>query len=472
MASKFTITAELNLQTKNLNQVVNNLRQQFQGANLNIKIKDLASAESQLRKVSTAAKNTSKDVNQLGSSLSQAFKRFTVITAVTGTLVGFTRSVKRAVGDAIEFEREVVKIAQATGKTVSQLKGLVSQIDSVSTSFGIGSKELVLAARTLTQAGFAADKVAGSLKVLAQTELAATFDSIQDTTEGAIALLNQFGREAQRTGNEVKFLEQSFSAINQVSKEFAVESSDIVTAIRTTGAAFESAGGNLNELIALFTSVRSTTRESAESIATGFRTIFTRVQRVDTINNLKALGINLQDAEGKFIGPIEATKKLSAALSSIDPRDFRFNLVVEELGGFRQVSKVIPLIQQFTVAQKALSVAQGSSGSLAKDAETAQQSLAVQIAKTREEFSRFIRELVGSSSFQDTAQFLLRLANSFIKVADSIKPLIPLIAGFAAIKVGNALGVGLKSFATQGAKGRDVPIGFATGGLVPGSGIS
>ena len=41
MAQKFTITAELNLQTKNLNQVVNNLKQQFQGANLNIKIKDL-----------------------------------------------------------------------------------------------------------------------------------------------------------------------------------------------------------------------------------------------------------------------------------------------------------------------------------------------------------------------------------------------------------------------------------------------
>ena len=470
MASKFTITAELNLQTKNLNQVVNNLRQQFQGANLNIKIRDLAQAQAQLNKISSSAQSAQKSVGLLGSSFSQAFRRFTVVTAVTGTIVGFTRALKNAVGDAIEFEREVVKIAQATGKTTSQLKGLTTEISNVSSSFGVSSKELILAARSLTQAGFAADKVTGALKVLAQTELAATFDSIQDTTEGAIALLNQFGRQAQRTGSEVAFLEKSFSAINQVSKEFAVESSDLVTAIRTTGSAFESAGGSLDELLALFTSVRATTRESAESIATGFRTIFTRVQRVDTINNLKALGIQLQDAEGKFIGPIEATKRLSAALNSIDPRDFRFNLVVEELGGFRQVSKVIPLIQQFAVTQKALNVAQGSSGSLAKDAQTAQQSLAVQIAKTREEFSRFIRDLTGTESFQNTVRFLLDLANAFIKVADSIKPLVPLIAGFATFKAGTAVKGAFDQLAGPRKKNQGGVIGFATGGLVPGSG--
>jgi hypothetical protein len=470
MASKFTITAELALQTKNLNQVVRNLQNQFQNANLNIKIKDLAQAQSHIQKISSASKQAAKDTSLLGNSMEQAFKRFTVITAVTGTLLAFTRGVKNAVSEAITFEREVVKIAQATNQSVSQLSGLVGEINSVSTSFGVASKELITAARTLTQAGFAADKVAGSLQVLAQTELAATFDSIQDTTEGAIALLNQFGKSAQRTGQEVAFLERSFSAINQVSKEFAVESSDLVTAVRTTGSAFESAGGNLNELLALFTSVRSTTRESAESIATGFRTIFTRVQRVDTINALRNLGVELQDVEGKFIGPMEAVKRLSVALSTIDPKDYRFNQVVEELGGFRQVSKVIPLIQQFAVAQQALNAAQNSGGSLAKDSATAQQALAVQIAKTREEFQRFMREMVGSKTFQDTARFLLDLANAFIQVADSIKPLIPLIASFAAFKLGSSLIPAIRSFGPGGARKGGIPIGFASGGLVPGSG--
>lgn len=470
MASKFTITAELNLQTKNLGQVVSNLKRQFQGVDLNIKIKDLAKAESQLRNVSNEAKNASQSVGVLGSSVGTAFKRFTAVTLATGTIVGFTRAIKNAVGDAIEFQREVVKIAQATGKTTDQLKGLTNEISSVASNFGVSSKELILAARSLTQAGFAADKVTGALKLLAQTELAATFDSISDTTEGVIALLNQFGQVAQRSGTEIQFLEKSLSAINQVSKDFAVESSDLITAIRTTGSAFESAGGNLNELLALFTSVRSTTRESAESIATGFRTIFTRVQRLDTINNLRALGIELQDVEGKFIGPMEATKRLSIALNSIDPKDFRFNMIVEELGGFRQVSKVIPLIQQFATTQKALNVAQGASGSLAKDAATAQQALAVQISKTREKFATFIRDMTESSAFQGTVKTLLSMAEAFLRVADTIKPLIPLIASFAAFKVGSSLLPGLKSLGSnKKAEGGRIHA-FARGGLVPGHG--
>lgn len=470
MASKFTITAELNLQTKNLNQVIGNLRQQFQGANLNIKLKDLAQAQSHIQNISKSTNTAKKSFDSLGSSIVAAAKRFSGMALATGTLIGLTRAIKNAVGEAVEFEREIVKISQATGKTVSDLRSLSNEVGNVASQFGVSSKELILAARELTQAGFAADKVRGTLKLLAQTELAATFDSIADTTEGIIAVLNQFGRVAQRTGTEIDFLEKSLSAINQVSKDFAVESSDLITAIRTTGSAFESAGGSLDELLALFTSVRATTRESAESIATGFRTIFTRTQRLDTINNLRALGIELQDAEGKFIGPIKAVEKLSVALNTIDPRDFRFNLIVEELGGFRQVSKVIPLIQQFAVTQKALNVSQSASGSLAKDAATAQQSLGVQIEKTREEFKRFIRELVGSSSFQDTAKFLLSLANAFIKVADTIKPLIPLIASFAALKLGQAFVPGIKGLAGIGKKAQGGPIGFASGGLVPGSG--
>lgn len=471
MAQKFTITAELNLQTKNLSQVVNNLKQQFQGANLNIKIKDLAAAESSVRNISKGAKDAQKSFSSLGGSIAAAAKRFSAITLATGTFVGLTRAIKNSIGAAIEFDREMIKISQATGKTVSQLQSLKNEVGSVASTFGVSSKELIEAARNLTQAGFAADKVSGSLKLLAQTDLAATFDSIADTTEGVIAVLSQFGRQAMQSGTEVQFLEKSLSAINQVSKEFAVESGDLITAIRTTGSAFETAGGSLDELIALFTSVRATTRESAESIATGFRTIFTRTQRLDTINNLRQLGIELQDAEGKFVGPMEAVKRLSIALNTIDPKDFRFNLIVEQLGGFRQVSKVIPLIQQFATAQKALSVAQASSGSLAKDAATAQQSLSVQIQKTREEFSRFIRELTESKTFKDTVGFLLDMANAFIKVADTLKPLIPMIAGFGAIKLGQSLLPGIQSLVGAKKKSQGGRVhAFASGGVVPGHG--
>lgn len=84
-----------------------------------------------------------------------------------------------------------------------------------------------------------------------------------------------------------------------------------------------------------------------ESIAAGLRTIFTRIQRRDTI---------------------DALQLLSEELSSIDPRDLKFSEVVEQLGGFRQIGKVIALIQEFATAQDALRIAQEGQGPLAKDA--------------------------------------------------------------------------------------------------------
>ena len=78
--------------------------------------------------------------------------------------------------------------------------------------------------------------------------------------------------------------------MNAVAGQFAVESGDLIATIRRTGGVFKQAGGDLNELIALFTSVRSTTRESAESIATGFTySIFTRIQRPENNKILKTV---------------------------------------------------------------------------------------------------------------------------------------------------------------------------------------
>ena len=329
----------------------------------------------------------SKNAQSLGASLGAAARRFASITIATGFFLGLTRAIGDSVRAAVEFEKEMIKISQVTGKSVAQLGGLQSTITKLATTLGVSAQELATVSRTLLQAGFSADVARKSLDILAKTDLAATFDNLQDTTEGAVALLRQFSREAAAAGGPVKFLEQSIDAINAVSKNFAVESKDLIAAIRRTGGVFEASGGKLNELIALFTSVRATTRETAETIATGFRTIFTRIQRTETVDQLRELGVVLQDSTGKFVGPLEAIKRLSIGLSSLDPRDFRFNQIVEQLGGFRQVGKVIPLIKQYTTSTEALAIANNAAGSTAEDAKKAQQGLGNQVAQLGEKFS-------------------------------------------------------------------------------------
>ena len=479
MAERFNLTAQIQLQAPtNTAQVVGQIRQQLKGINVNVNVKSnvqqVAKLNKQLQGVSKAGDASAKSIGRMNTTLAQAARRFGVITVATGSFLALARAVKNATGEAIAFERELIKISQVTGKSVARLQGLTKEVTRLSTSLGVSSSELLNVSRTLSQAGFSAIKTKQALETLAQTTLAATFDNIKDTTEGAIAVLRQFSDEAKRAGGDIKFLASTMDAINSVSKRFAVESGDLITVIRRVGGVFSAAGGKVNELIALFTSVRATTRESAETIATGLRTIFTRIQRTDTVDQLKALGIQLRDSKGQFVGAYEAVRRLSVGLAALDPRDFRFSDIVESLGGFRQVGKVIPLIQQFATAQNALAVAQSSSGSVARDAAKAQLGLGVEITKVKEEFAALLRQFADSSTFRSIAGGALQLAGAFIKIASALEKVLPLITAMIGMKIGQALapglgalmgGVGLRR-RNQGGKIH----GFAGGGYVPGTG--
>ena len=76
-------------------------------------------------------------------------------------------------------------------------------------------------------------------------------------------------------------------------------------------------------------------------------------------------------------------ERLSKALGDVPAGDLRFIQIAEEFGGFRQIGKVIPLLQEFKTAEEARQAAVAGASSLDKDAVTAQQALAVQIAKPK-----------------------------------------------------------------------------------------
>lgn len=419
--------------------------------------------------LSSSIANSHNELEKFGRSTGATIRRFSAFVGVVTIFNGIKDAFRDSAKEAINFEKEMIKVAQVTGFAFKDLGDLDREITRLSTTLGVSSSKLLNVSLTLAQAGITAKDTKKALDVLAKTELSATFTNIQDTTEAAIAVIAQFGTTTSD-------LEKQLGVINTVSAKFAVESGDLTTAIRKAGGAFQATGGDLNELIALFTSVRATTRESADAIATGLRTIFTRLQRPRTLNFLEELGITLRNDAGEFIGVYQAVEKLSGALKNISGTDPRFNQIVEELGGFRQVSRVIPLLKEFETSQKALAAAQRAGNSVNDDAITAQKSLANQIARVKEEFNALVRSILNDTAFRKTTEFVLGLASAFIKVADSVRPLIPLLAiagtAFTIKNTGSFIGGVRKELfdVKEAVKTIGPRKGFNRGGLVPGSG--
>ena len=486
MAGNFNITAQIHLQAPNAKQFSRNLQKQLQNPNIKVNlqgapktVKDLNNITKATNNVQKATQRAGKGADYMGRQLGSAFKQIMKYDIARRIFSLFANAIESGVRDAIAFERAMVKVAQVSGATANEMRGLEKAISSTATSLGVSSNALARTTLILKQTGLSLKDTRIAMQALAKTELAPTFDNIADTAEMAVAAMRQFGLEASK-------LEGLLGKINVVAANFAVESSDIGVAIRRAGGAFKSAGGSVEELIALFTSVRATTRETAETIATGFRTIFTRLQRPTTIKFLRQFGIELTDLSGKFVGPYEAVNRLNKALRGLDPRDMRYSMIVEQLGGFRQVSKVIPLIQQFGTAQAALNAQQAESGSLAADAAKAQQTLAVQLQQLTENVKELFREIVSSDAFQTMAKGAISLANAIVKMGKAIAPVLPILTAMLGLKVAGWAGSKMKMFGGSGLGGATGSMGgtggpgffnrggrvrrFNRGGFVPGSG--
>lgn len=428
--------------------------------------------ERDFRQANREIEKTAKLTDDLASIFANATRRFAGVSIATATLLNLVRGIKGSYKEAIQFEREMVKVAQAQDTTIESTRGLSREISRLSVEFGTNALELAKTGRVLAQAGFNTKTTAKALEILSKINLAGTFGDTEENVEGMISILQQFGKTARESGTEADFLQEKFDIINKISKKYAVESSDIITAVSKAGGAFEASGGKLEEFIASITAVRSATRESAATIANGFKTIFTRLQRQETIESLRSLGVELVDAEGKFVGPIEALERLGRTLSVLEKGDVRFTQIAEEIGGIYQVNRLITLLKQQDVVQQALNDTKSASGDIDKDVAKALETTASKLDRLNTSFNDLVKTISETGTFRTIIDYLIKMAETAIMVAKALEPLTPLIAaglGFQAANLGSKIFKRLAGFASDP---KSVPTiaanNLATGGTVRG----
>ena len=483
----FNITGQLNLQLASgaIGRISSQINAGLRGSamtGVNVPVRaDTAGIKSITNSLGTATTAFERFTMQSGLS----FKRFAAFSLAAAPFMQLSMGIRSTISQAIEFDRQMTRLRQVSGDSGESIRLMGEQVTRLSTTFGVSSRDLAKTAVILRQADLSSKDTSIALEALAKSALAPNFDSITQTTEGAIAVMKQFDIEA-------KDLEGALGSMNAVAGGFAVEAGDLIEVVRRTGGAFKASGGDLNELLALFTSVRQTTRESAESISTGLRTIFTRIQRNDTVENLKQIGVELRttkeeardagdmNLEGRFVGAYEAVRRLSIGLSQLSQADSRYSSVVESLGGYRQIDKVIPLVQQLAVSERALTTAEAGRVSLQVSASQAADSYSNKLVRLQESYLSFGRSLMDTSSFKTAFEGFDGLARSILSVLEAAKPLIPLLATIATVSivrniipvVGNfAKGASSQSSHVLGRNAGGV-VYMASGGTVPGTGDS
>lgn len=448
MTSTTTAAQQLNTQLAATGNSANQLSSKIAPANTALVSLNATSRASiaQLKQLQGAAQSTGAEFGSFAEQIGYVTKRFAAYTVAATAIITFAQSIRSGIADAINFQNELVKLSQIGENSATNIRNIANSVTELSQKYGVASKELVESAVVLRQAGLNARDTAIALETLAQAATSPNFDTFARNTQGAIAVLNQF-----KLG--VGDLNRAFSSINAVAADFPVAARDIQEAVVRTGGTFAALGGNLNEFIALFTSVKSVTQESSEAIATGLRNIFTRLQSESTLDTLREFRINLRytaeearalgniDLTNQFVGVPQAIKRIQDSLKDLPATDPRYARIVDAIGGTRQIGRALPLISQqgANIQQQALNTANLGGSSLAQASERGLASLSRQAAQTAEKFQELFRTITNSEGFNSLANGLLRFGGFLADVVKLLTPAIPLFVTLASIKFGENL---------------------------------
>lgn len=451
-------------------------------------------AVTNMNKVGQAAEATGKKVKQAGQNVQATSKKmkdagtaaqtfgqkmklagvryaaFVVATAVPFAVIA---AFKNATDSVIEFDDALTKLSQVLDRSKASLGEYGQEMIRISVETGTALSDIAQATKILAQAGFLREgraEIEKFLEPLAKVPLLASFEGIDQATEGVIAALNQFSGEGLEA---VDVLDK----LDYVSNQFAITASDLVEGIKRGGGAFGALGGNIDEFIALMTTMRSVTRESAQTIGTSIRTITARMSRPRTIRFLEGLGVEVRDSNGELLGMIDILSNLNNVFERSGKEGKA--AIAEMLGGFRQVSRVLAAIQNPEKIQQALAASRNAAGSIQRNAEKGLGSLAAQLNVLGARWTEFIQAM-AEPVFIPLIQSATSFLNIVVKVVSSLGPIIPLLTTMVGFAVGiAALGKALslvasagglvsKAFAAAGAAGAGMLgsfKGLAAGGL-------
>jgi len=354
----------------------------------------------------------------------------------------FTQPLGRISGAANEFQKSldasnarVIAFGASAGLIFTVEKAFTSLVKStidVQKSLTDINVILNVSTKTLDQFGNSlfdiAKNTGQSFDVVAQaaTELSRQGLGLEETlkrTQDALILTRLSGLD---TVSAVEALTATINSFNKagldstviinklanVDAAFAVSSGDLAEAIKRVGSSASDAGVDFDQLLAIVTSVQQTTARGGAVIGNSLKTIFTRIQRTDTLDQLEQVGIKVRDLEGNTLPAIQVLTNLSNTFGNL--ADSQKAQVAETVGGVFQINilkaALADLGKEYSVYDRALQTASNSTDQAIQRNEALNQTLSALINQTFQNLTK-LSASVGEISLGPTFKGTLELLN-------------------------------------------------------------
>ena len=367
-----------------------------------------ASLNASAKEVKQALGRITGQASEFQKSLDASTARVFAFGATTAVLNGVTQSFKKLISVTIEVEKRLVEINsifQATDATFNKFRNSIFQ---VAKETGQAFNTVAEGAAELARQGLSAEATANRLKAALVLTRISGLDA-EKSVKALTAAINGFA-SAGLTANQI------VNKMVAVDTAFAVSAQDLAEAFSRAGSTAEDAGVSFNELLGLVTAVEQRTARGGAVIGNAFKSIFTRLARGNTIDQLKALGVQI-DATQTGVQKLSA---LSAALERIS--DPTIASEIKELaGGVFQINVVSAALKDLgsdtsIFASAAKTASQATNEAFEKNA-ALNKTISAQINSLIVGLTS-LAEKMGTITFGPLLENLIGLATTFTEFLD------------------------------------------------------
>lgn len=370
---------------------------------------------------------------KFGDAIGLALKRFGAFLIPSTGIFALVAGIRSGVTEALEFEKVMTRIQQVSGADRTGIGNISTNVLGAARGTGTKAIDIAQGLSTFAQAGFDDVKdLSKTAELLSQIPLAPSFDGIQETVEGLIAVFGQFNNTLSDSGHIL-------DSVNQFAADFAVESKDLFEIIKRGGSTFSVGGGSLQDLLKFGTIVRGSTRESAETIGVFFKTATAELLSSKSRNILESqFGIKsdnittiMQDLAKTFADRFGPDLGGAGAVT-----------LAEELVGTRQLGKLLTLLRGLNdpkLTARFQDTLANLSGSLSRTANQRLDDIGISLARLREQFLSFFKAASDNEALRQTIKLLADLGEVISRVVSGAPNVLSLIGPLAAVVGGGAV---------------------------------
>lgn len=346
--------------------------------------------------------------NEFQKSLDASNARVIAFGASAGLIYTVERAFTDLIRSTVEVQKSLTDINVILNTTTQGLAKFGGEVFNIAKNTGQSFQAVAQAATEFARQGLGVEETLKRTRdALVLTRLSGL--DVVSSVEALTATVNSFNKVALDSTTVI-------NKLANVDAAFAVSSADLANAISRVGSSAQDAGVSFDELLGIVTSVQQTTARGGAVIGNSLKTIFTRIQRTDVLDQLQALGINVRDLEGNTLPALQILQELGTTFDTL--ADSQRAQVAESVGGVFQINVLKAALgdlgKEYSIYERALKTSTSSTDEAIKRNEALNETVAALFNRTVANVTQ-LSAAFGAGAFQPAIESTLKNINKVLE---------------------------------------------------------